>query len=153
FDVQDGIVPDLSSWGVRHDNALAFSPDGKLIASSNGQQVIRLWDVSNKTANRPLNTFVGHKGKVASIAFAPDGRLLASASDDGAIHVWDLSHGEIRWNDSVTPASVLSVTFSPDGKRLVSTSSDGAVKFWDAARGKLMGPKIEPRAEPQGKLE
>src|SRR5262249_26679677 len=41
FDVQDGIVPDLSSWGVRHDNALAFSPDGKLIASSNGQQVIR----------------------------------------------------------------------------------------------------------------
>src|SRR5262249_41669976 len=102
FDVQDGIVPDLSSWGVRHDSALAFSPDGKILASSKAQQGNRLWDVSNKAANRPLNPLVGHKAKVARIAFPPDGRVLASAADDGAIYVWDLSHGDVRWTDSIT---------------------------------------------------
>ena len=72
-------------------NAVAFSPDGEIIASGSDDSTIRLWDPHN---GMHLETLEGHKEIVNSIAFSPDGRTLASGSEDGTILLWNLSDKE-----------------------------------------------------------
>ena len=64
---------------------IAFSPDGKLVASVQGGKMIRLSQVSD---GQELNTLYGHTDGVESITFSPDGKLLASASMDGTLRLW-----------------------------------------------------------------
>lgn len=71
--------------------SVAFSRDGKLLASGGTDNTIRIWDIA---AKRELRTLAGHTSNVESIDFSPDGRLLASASDDGATFLWDANTGE-----------------------------------------------------------
>ncbi|HEX6729859.1 MAG TPA: caspase family protein [Pyrinomonadaceae bacterium] len=70
---------------------VAFSHDGKFLASASTDNTIRIWDVSTQ---RELRTLVGHTAAIESMDFSPDGRLLASASDDGGTFLWDASTGE-----------------------------------------------------------
>ncbi len=70
---------------------VAFSADGKLLASGSTDNTIRIWDVA---ARRELRTLVGHTASVDSMNFSPDGRLLASSSEDGSTFLWDASNGE-----------------------------------------------------------
>src|SRR5687768_5637069 len=70
---------------------VAFSRDGKFLASAASDNTIRIWDVENR---RELRTFAGHTSAVESMDFSPDGRLLASASDDGSTFLWDTGNGE-----------------------------------------------------------
>jgi WD40 repeat protein len=68
--------------------SVAFSPDGRLLASGSGDNTIKLWDVASGSEVR---TLTGHTKGVNSVAFSPDGRLLASGSGDGTIRLWDIS--------------------------------------------------------------
>jgi len=70
---------------------LAFSRDGKLIASGSTDNTIKIWDVATK---RELRTLTGHTASVESMDFSPDGQLLASAGEDGGVFLWDLRTGE-----------------------------------------------------------
>src|SRR5207249_4271547 len=65
--------------------------DSKLVASSNTDNTIKIWDVTSK---RELRTLTGHTSNIESLDFSPDGRLLASASDDGGTFLWDVSTGQ-----------------------------------------------------------
>jgi WD40 repeat protein len=107
---------------------LAFSPDGKCLASCGNDRTVKVWDVAGA---RELRTLQGHRGSVSRVAFSPDGARLASCSVDQTAKVWDVASGqELRTlrHESL----VADVAFSPDGMRLV-TGSGGTLRVWDAA--------------------
>src|SRR5690348_1903702 len=86
--------------------SVAFSPDGKTLASAGVDKTIRLWDVAT---GRGLAALEGHTASVASVAFSPDGKTLASASVDETIKLWDVAAGEERTTLRGHTEAVLSV--------------------------------------------
>jgi WD40 repeat protein len=122
-------------------NRIAFSPDGKTLASASDDGTILLWDM---TTNQPTGTPFGmNAGRVSSIAFSPDGKTLASASADNKITLWNVENVDTRQaiGQPLTGHSdqVNSIAFSPDGKTLASASADGTIIFWDASTHQSLG--------------
>jgi WD40 repeat protein len=110
--------------------AVAYSPDGKIIASGSNDRTIKLWDTSSHLS---LVTFNGHSGPISALAFSPDGKTLASSSQDSTVKLWDtVLHQEIPTRIGHTGA-VQSLAFSPDGKILATGGDDATVKLWDTA--------------------
>jgi WD40 repeat protein/mono/diheme cytochrome c family protein len=119
--------------------AVAFSPDGKLLAAAGGNPAqfgeVKLYNVSD---GKELATMRGHRDNIFALAFSPDGKMIATCSYDKMIKLWDVASGkELKTLKDHTDA-VFAVAFSPDGKRLASAAADRTVKIWDATTGERL---------------
>ncbi|MBC9713872.1 hypothetical protein H9Y04_14975 [Streptomyces sp. TRM66268-LWL] len=117
--------------------ALAFSPDGRTLASAGWDGRVLLWDPAN---GRIIRTMSGHS-QVNEVAFSPDGRLLASVGDNREVRLWDPRTGKLVSSIVAHAAGVSSVAFSPDGALLATSADtllyegDTSVRLWNPATG------------------
>src|SRR5262249_38677687 len=144
---------------------VAFSPDGRRLASAGADKTVRVWNVM--TGEEALS-LQGHKDVVGEVAFSADGKRLASASGDNTVKLWDAITGRethtleregltslgvstagvmgspfgqaplLAASSLIPGASVLSMAFRPDGKQLATASADNTVRLWDTTTGQVI---------------
>jgi WD40 repeat protein/predicted Ser/Thr protein kinase len=139
-------LPGVRSWTVETQAprgplwALAYRPDGKVLAAAGHDGTIRLWDAAT---HRLLGALVGHGGPVRAVAWSPDGRYLASGSDDATVRLWEAASARPLRRLRGATAAVQALAWSPDGSMLAGGSRDTTVRLWDTANGRLHGPALE----------
>jgi roadblock/LC7 domain-containing protein len=112
--------------------AVAFSPDGQLVASASDDNTVRLWEVATGTR---CSTLDGHSDYVSAVAFSPDGQLVASVSWDNTVRLWEAATGTCCSTLEGHSDDVRAVAFSPDGQQVASASWDKTVRLWEVATG------------------
>jgi WD40 repeat protein len=120
--------------------AVAFSPDGRVLASGGYDSRVIFWD---PRTGEEVGSLVGHRNFINALAFSRDGRLLASGCQDSEIRVWDTATGE-QLQRIQSRGPLTTVAFSPDGKLLASSGQDNAVRVWEADTGKELQCFQEP---------
>lgn len=116
-------------------NSVAWSPEGRRLATGTSGNLVRICDVSS---GKELLTLAGHTGVVRSVAWSPDGKWVASGSDDKTARLWDAETGKPVLTLSGHDGSVDSVAWSSDSLRLATGSWDKTVGVWEAATGRLL---------------
>ncbi len=119
-------------WGILD---IAFSPDGRRVATAGRDNRAKVWDAST---GKILLTLADHTWSLNAVAFSPDGKLLATASRDSTARLWDAASGQVKHTLAGHYDEVRDVAFSPDGKSVITASMDWTARVWDVASGRTL---------------
>jgi RNA polymerase sigma factor (sigma-70 family) len=133
---------DVRTWTLKHVleqekyvNIVAFSANGKVLASGSGSDLIQLWDTQKGKLIRSLQ---GVRHGARCVAFSPDGQTVAAGWKDGVVRLWDVQSGELKetleGHTALFSPEIYSLAFSPDGKTLASASQDETVRLWPISK-------------------
>ena len=128
----------LRSWtvlGVQGQPQLCYSPDGKVIASSDQQESVHLFDAGSGKELRGVG-----EANATSYAFAPDSKTIAVAGQGNTVQLFDVESGKEQRALVGQPMGQMTLAFLPDGERLAAAGSTNQVQFWDLATGKALSP-------------
>jgi RNA polymerase sigma factor (sigma-70 family) len=137
-----GAIARIGTVRFRHGNAVytvAWSPDGKTVASDGGDGMIRLWQAADGKELHAFPARAEDRNSLGSaLAFSPDGKTLAGIGRDYWIHLWDVTTGKEKLKFGRAAYGVDVLAFAQNGKALVSGGSNVEVRLWDTATGKQM---------------
>lgn len=128
---------------VRVVEAIAFSPDSKLLVSGSWDRTLRFWNVETGTVVREIPEA---DSAIHVAVFSPDGQNVATGDGRGGVHVWNVEAGALHMKLSVHSYRVFGLSYSPDGQMLASASWNGAAQIWDVekrAKARELYPKNE----------
>jgi WD40 repeat protein len=128
--------------------AVAFSPDGQVVASGGSDNAVKLW---NAQTGELIRTLYGHADNVSALAFSPDGEILASGAggfdepSDSTIKLWQVSDGTLLRTLDGHDQWVYALSYAPNGEHLLSSGRDGSspnsyttIRVWQVADGALL---------------
>jgi WD40 repeat protein/class 3 adenylate cyclase len=125
----DGVYGDIYTGLM----AVAYSPDGKRLATGGADGTVVFWDPAT---GEPGLTLDNEGAGISGLAFSPDGTRIATAGDSDIVRMWDTMTGKELFRVDAGDVRVFGLAFSPDGKRLATGDFGGLLQVWDALTGK-----------------
>jgi WD40 repeat protein len=119
--------------------AVAYSPDGKTVATASRDQTARLWDAAS---GQPVGEPLRHAAEVQALAYSPSGRRLLTGSRDGKARLWDAATGKALGPFLSYPAPIYQLALAPDDKTALVGGSDNAARLFDATTGQPLGAPL-----------
>jgi WD40 repeat protein/tRNA A-37 threonylcarbamoyl transferase component Bud32 len=127
--------------------AVALSPDGRLLLTGGDDRVARLWETAT---GRPVGEPLTHGGPVEHVAFSPDGKMALTAAKDGTARLWDTATGKALGQPLSHTDAIRAIAFSIDGLLAATGSNDATARLWDVPSGRPHGEPLRHEGAVRG---